>query len=191
MSCSCRPQWRLRAACDVHIERRELKAQGWFQVVRKSEGSYASKLLGEHADWPAHKIAELPYLQAEEDRLLYVAATRARELLVVSRYTGNHNLKAWGALNDFLAGAKELPVAPVVAPPRVEPLDCSAEAQAEAIASRIAAQDRLLQQSWSITAVTAEAREEDKNATISAISSGSCHRPKGATALILSPAHSS
>jgi len=143
---------------DVHIERRELKAQGWFQVVRKSEGSYASKLLGEHADWPAHKIAELPYLQAEEDRLLYVAATRARELLVVSRYTGNHNSKAWGVLNDFLAGAKELPVAPVVAPPRVEPLDCSTDAQAEAIASRIAAQDRLLQPSWSITAVTAEAR---------------------------------
>jgi len=143
---------------DVHIERRELKAQGWFQVVRKSEGSYASKLLGEHADWAAHKIAELPYLQAEEDRLLYVAATRARELLVVSRYTGNHNSKAWGALNDFLAGAKELPVAPVVATPRVEPLDCSADIQAEAIASRVAAQDRLLQPSWSITAVTAEAR---------------------------------
>ena len=36
-------------------------------------------LLGEHADWGAHEAAELPYLQAEEDRLLYVAATRARQ----------------------------------------------------------------------------------------------------------------
>jgi ATP-dependent helicase/nuclease subunit A len=45
---------------DVHIERRGQKAVGWFKVEKKSETSYASKLLGEHADWPAHEAAELP-----------------------------------------------------------------------------------------------------------------------------------
>ena len=70
---------------DVHIERTELKARGWLQVVRKTEGSFAATVLGEHADWPTHEAAELPYLEAEQDRLLYVAATRARQMLVVSR----------------------------------------------------------------------------------------------------------
>jgi ATP-dependent helicase/nuclease subunit A len=60
---------------DVHIERRGLKAQGWFKLVRRSEDSRATPLLGEHADWAAHEAAEQPYLDAEEDRLLYVAAT--------------------------------------------------------------------------------------------------------------------
>ena len=39
--------------------------------------------------------------------------------------------------------------------------------------------------------VTAEARDDDKKATMSAISAGSCHRANGATALIFSAAHSS
>ena len=64
----------------MHIERDGAEARGWFKVVRKSRGlAAAATLLGEHADWAAHEAAELPYLQAEEDRLLYVAATRARE----------------------------------------------------------------------------------------------------------------
>ena len=54
------------------------------------------------------RLAELPYLQAEEDRLLYVAATRARETLVVSRSIERLRTPAWGVLNDFLARAHEL-----------------------------------------------------------------------------------
>ena len=46
---------------DVHIERRGSRALGWFKVVRKSEGSYVKKVLGEHADWATHEQAELPY----------------------------------------------------------------------------------------------------------------------------------
>ena len=75
---------------DVHIERTDLKAHGWFKVVRQDgelvrrASCSASTPTGRRT-----KAAELPYLQAEEDRLLYVAATRARELLVVSRWTGN------------------------------------------------------------------------------------------------------
>jgi ATP-dependent helicase/nuclease subunit A len=96
-------------------------------------------------------------LNAEEDRLLYVAATRAREMLVISRWSGNNKYKAWGVLNDFLAGAKELPVPHRVATPQVRPLDCSVEAQAFAAAARVAANDSVREPSWSITSVTAEA----------------------------------
>jgi ATP-dependent helicase/nuclease subunit A len=72
---------------DVHIERTDLKTHGWLRIVRKNKDSYGEKLLGEPADWAVHESTELPYLSAEEDRLLYVAATRARETVVISRST--------------------------------------------------------------------------------------------------------
>jgi ATP-dependent helicase/nuclease subunit A len=144
---------------DVHIHRTGLTAQGWFKVVNKIEGrSWGGTTLGEHADWPDHETAEMPYLHAEHDRLLYVAATRARELLVVSRWTGQQTTTAWGVLNNFLVNAQELPVPLPFAAAPVKALDCSVHAQADAIALRIAAHDRAREQSWSITSVTAEAR---------------------------------
>ena len=145
---------------DDHIERKDLKAQGWFKIVQKSEANpWGGKLLGEHVDWPAHEAAELPYRLAEEDRLLYVAATRARELLVVSRWTGNHKLKAWGVLNNFLAGATELPVPQSAAVHAVEPLDHSNDAQvASSMPPSASRHDLVREPSWSITSVTAEAR---------------------------------
>ena len=83
---------------DVHIERAELKARGLVEArSQRARSPDAETLLGEHADWAAHEAAELPYLQAEEDRLLYVAATRARQMLVVSRWTGNASNAAWGS----------------------------------------------------------------------------------------------
>ncbi len=144
---------------DVRIEREGLIAHGWLKIVRKNESSFQEKLLGEHADWTGHEAAEAPYLQAEEDRLLYVAATRAREMLVISRCTSNLRNPAWGILNGFLAGAKELtiPARPPVAP--VEPLDCSTDARVAAENTRSASIARLFEPSWSITSVTSEARQ--------------------------------
>jgi len=100
---------------------------------------------------------QLRYLAAEEDRLLYVAATRARELLFVCRWTGNHKNKAWGVLNDFLARAKELTVPESATAQSVEPLDCSNDAQARSNVLRVAAHDVARGPSWSITSVTAKA----------------------------------
>jgi ATP-dependent helicase/nuclease subunit A len=144
---------------DFHIERTDLKAQGWFKVAKKVEGqSWPGKLLGEPADWPAHEAAERPYLNGEQDRLLYVAATRAKEQLIISRSAGNQKSKAWGVLNDSLAAASELAVPQSAAAVVVTPLDSSSEAQAKAVAARLAAHTRAGEHSWSITSVTAEAR---------------------------------
>ena len=142
---------------DVHIQRTDQKPHGWFQVTRRNEDKpWMSTVLGEHADWEAHKAAELPYLEAEQDRLLYVAATRAREMLVVSRTTANiRSEPAWDALNDFLDTAKELPVPSSVSAAPVAVLDCSR--LAEATAALLVVHDRVVQPSWSVTSVTAEA----------------------------------
>jgi ATP-dependent helicase/nuclease subunit A len=142
---------------DVHIERIEVKSLGWLKIIRKSEVSYAAKLLGEHANWPAHEAAELPYLQAEEDRLLYVAATRAREALVVSRSLGKLRAPAWGVLNSFLARALELPVPSVVSVSPVAPLDCTSVMQIDAANRQTVEHSLVSQPSWEVSSVTAEA----------------------------------
>ena len=151
------PQGGVRPRADIHIERDGLHARGWLKIVRKSEGSWAETLLGEHADWAAHEAAELPYVEAEEHRLLYVAATRAREVLVVSRWSKKPGEGAWGKLSPFLAKVAELKVPAHVEAASTLALDCSEAARHEAEAHRAAAHARVNQASWSITSATAEA----------------------------------
>jgi len=152
------PAGGLTPRVDVHIERAGLKALGWLKVVRKNEGSFKETLLGEHPDWPAHEAAELPYLQAEEDRLLYVAATRAREVLVISRSTENLRNPAWGVLNTFLAQVPELPVTSSISAPPDAPLDWGSAMQVAATSKQTHAHSLVSQPSWEVTSATAEAR---------------------------------
>ncbi len=148
---------------DVQIERTDLMAHGWLRIVRRTKGSYGETLLGEPADWALHESAELPYLQAEEDRLLYVAATRARETLVISRSAKRLRSSAWGVLNDFLAPAPELPISTNAGmSPAVSPLDCSASLVQAVEAWRAEAHSLAIEPSWRTTSVTAEARHIDR-----------------------------
>lgn len=141
---------------DVHIERTGLHARGWLKLVRKRDKA-ADILLGQHADWDAHEAAELPYLEAEEDRLLYVAATRAREMLVVSRWAEKPAEGAWGVLAACLHKAPELPLPGNVVVPPVAALESSAATQAAAEQTRAVAHARTTEPSWAATSVTAEA----------------------------------
>jgi ATP-dependent helicase/nuclease subunit A len=143
---------------DVHIERTGVKAFGWLKIASKSDESFSTKLLGEHLDWPAHEATELPYREAEEDRLLYVAATRARGALVVSRSLQKIRTPAWGVLSEFLKEAAELPVPSTVSVAPVEPLDCRIATPAEAADRQAAAHALVGQASWAVNSVTAEAR---------------------------------
>ena len=67
----------------------------------------------------AFRALEERHEQAEERRLLYVAATRARNLLVASTYLEKMGDGYWGPLDRFLEGVPELP-APATEVP-VEP----------------------------------------------------------------------
>jgi ATP-dependent helicase/nuclease subunit A len=152
------PAGAVKARADVHIQRDGLEARGWLKIVRKSDTSWAETLLGQHADWDTHEQAELPYVEAEEDRLLYVAATRAREILVVSRWADKPGEGAWGKLNAFLGKARELSVPASVSVPAVVALDCTTVAQTAAEGHRAQAHARVNQPSWAVTSVTEEAR---------------------------------
>jgi ATP-dependent helicase/nuclease subunit A len=102
---------------DRHIRRTDRAPRGHFRFT-KSAG-FAVRTLSQPAGWEESAAEELLYEEAEEDRLMYVAATRARDLLVVSAYAGDlGERKAWGRLEEGLAGIEELAVPPTGAAER-------------------------------------------------------------------------
>ena len=91
----------------LHIKRTEGRAVGYFVAqVRKNE--FSSETVGLPPDWNTHQSLEQEYQQTEADRLLYVAATRAKQLLVVSTYPEKSDKGAWKDLYPYLDGVEEL-----------------------------------------------------------------------------------
>lgn len=74
-----------------HIQRIGPIPQGYFLFTR--ENGYASEIIGQPPDWEQCMMEEINFLEAEETRLLYVAATRAKNLLVISRNPKDPELK--------------------------------------------------------------------------------------------------
>jgi ATP-dependent helicase/nuclease subunit A len=65
--------------------------------------------LSEPASWAETAAEEKKYAEAEEHRLMYVAASRAGDILVVSTYEGDLGTKkAWGLLDAHLGDVPEL-----------------------------------------------------------------------------------
>ncbi|MGH7565015.1 MAG: UvrD-helicase domain-containing protein, partial [Gemmatimonadota bacterium] len=76
-----RSEWEPRK----RIERKGDRAEGWLQVVRPLN-RWQFRVLAQPLDWREHAALEHEFEAAEAVRLLYVAATRAREELVVARF---------------------------------------------------------------------------------------------------------
>ena len=94
---------------DKHICRTAGRPLGHFRFTRPH--GFASRTVSQPVDWEEKAGEERKYEDAEENRLMYVAATRARDLLVISTYEGNMGRrKSWGPLEEGLAGVEELPV---------------------------------------------------------------------------------
>ncbi|MGI6550420.1 MAG: UvrD-helicase domain-containing protein [Syntrophomonadales bacterium] len=90
-----------------HIDRQAGIPVGYY-VVEKKGPFNSSQVLGYPLQWEEHLEKEMEYTAAEEIRLLYVAATRARNLLVVSCYEGKPEKSAWVKLEGFCSGLPEL-----------------------------------------------------------------------------------
>jgi ATP-dependent helicase/nuclease subunit A len=91
---------------DVRIIRRaqDDRAIGYFEI--KPDGLWSPKPIALPPDWDRLAAEELEYLEAESDRLLYVAATRARDVLVVSRSSSRRGTPAWSELEPYLRSAR-------------------------------------------------------------------------------------
>jgi ATP-dependent helicase/nuclease subunit A len=140
---------------DVRIVRDGARALGYLPL-RASKGARSVETLGEPPGWPAHEAAELCYLRAEEKRLLYVAATRAREVLVIGRFAGTQRRRSrpWEPFEAHLAGVPELVVPAAAAPAPARAVDARPESRAADAAARAASHAAACQPSWRAEAVT-------------------------------------
>ena len=84
-------------------------------AVTMRRGRLAPLLLAEPEGWEEDRAEEERFAAAEELRLVYVAATRARDVLVVS-LPAHQRGGPWSPLSRELSGAPELPV-PASDPP--------------------------------------------------------------------------
>jgi ATP-dependent helicase/nuclease subunit A len=137
---------------DIHIVRGDGAARGYLPIFRESDSSWARSLVAEPPDWEQHAAEEQRYLDAEEERLLYVAATRARDVLVVGRAVKPPRNAAWSGLGEALAGAAALSVVSVGDRRDEGRIDSAAVAGVAARAA--AAHERTREATWFVNSVT-------------------------------------
>jgi ATP-dependent helicase/nuclease subunit A len=80
-----------------HIQREGDQARGYF-TFSKPINEYNDEIIAQPVNWEAYKEEEYLYLEAEETRLVYVAATRAKNMLVISSSAKNNYKNPWEVL---------------------------------------------------------------------------------------------
>ena len=108
-------------ALDRHIERTpEGRARGWFSVQRKDDPKDRKlRVLARPRAWAEKEAAERAFDKAEDVRLLYVAATRAAEELVIARHPTTPASSPWHAFDGWLdEHGTALTLTPTPAPAR-------------------------------------------------------------------------
>jgi ATP-dependent helicase/nuclease subunit A len=90
---------------ELHIDRSGDRVRGYMAVYapRPATGFAPPRMIACPSEWPRLEEAEQDFLQAEEERLLYVAATRAGTWLVVTQREQKANENPWRTLADDLS----------------------------------------------------------------------------------------
>ena len=156
--------WR-KAEPRRHVARGVSGSRGWFTA------GYNALLPGRQnvwmvtaapRDWDSRKAEEIAFENAEKTRLLYVAATRARDTLVVSLRGVKPELGAWGALRGI---TKELPQAVADFRPSAASKTPGLAAAFKEVPARVtAARSAASAPSFGVTTVTALAKKEGPSA---------------------------
>jgi len=94
----------------LHVTRVSGEPSAHICLRYKKDDYQSDKVLAEPTGWEVHAREEELYQRAEETRLLYVAATRAKNILVISTYPRKREKSAWYPLEDYLQQAEELSV---------------------------------------------------------------------------------
>jgi ATP-dependent helicase/nuclease subunit A len=104
----------------LHVSRTSGNPQGYL-LIRKKSG-FHWETIAQPLNWASHQQEETLYQDAEEMRLLYVAATRAKNILLVSTYPAKAEKSPWHDLEEFMEDTpiltiEEAPVTEKVQPP--------------------------------------------------------------------------
>jgi ATP-dependent helicase/nuclease subunit A len=116
-----------RSTVDHHVDRTGDHSRGYF-TLSKSFGK-STKMIAQPPGWDSFENTEKSFHRAEEDRLLYVATTRAKNLLVIGHQGGPKPKGPWQSLVDRslqalfrlrALRARQMPLLPPVeAPPDI------------------------------------------------------------------------
>ena len=121
-----------RQAVDTHVSR--LGESPYLSMAVTMSGRFRPVVLAEPDGWEQDQAEEERFAAAEELRLVYVAATRASDILVVS-LSAHRRGGPWSALDHKLSGAPDLPLpaadTPAPAPRDSSPTDDFAELRRE------------------------------------------------------------
>jgi ATP-dependent helicase/nuclease subunit A len=130
-------------------------------------------VIAEPVDWDDIAAEELAQLQHESTRLLYVAATRARDLMIVTRWAGTHRrpTRPWEPFEPFLNEAEELlwQVSQRTLEPRALP---SLEEADSASLERMARWTAVAKPTWHRTSVTALRQSQNEGESENASAEG-------------------
>lgn len=138
----------------VRVVRRGTSATGVLCLSYKRSQRFGDVVVGKPRDWAIHEAEEARYLDAERLRLLYVAATRAEDLLIVCRSEKPKASKAWKEFEGYLDSVPEVQVAAAGDPPPPRAGDVSAGARLAARRAREEAHARAREASWAAARVT-------------------------------------
>jgi ATP-dependent helicase/nuclease subunit A len=117
-----------------HVERRPDGSAVGYLVVEQRETLYRSRVLARPPGWEEKEAEERRFEAAEQDRLLYVAATRAGEELVVGRIAGKEQKSPWAELYPWIEEhGQDLRLEPA-RPPEPAALERSADDLTRAVA---------------------------------------------------------
>ncbi|SDT08846.1 ATP-dependent helicase/nuclease subunit A [Paenibacillaceae bacterium GAS479] len=92
-----------------YIDRSADLAAGYF-TISKTIGQFKTEVVAQPAGWNELNELERAFSNAEKDRLLYVAATRPKQMLVISLYPDQPAKCPWTPLVEGMNLARELDV---------------------------------------------------------------------------------
>jgi ATP-dependent helicase/nuclease subunit A len=137
----------------MHVTRPDVGPAEGRIVVAEKRWRYRDTVLACPLDWPAHEAAERAFDDAERERALYVAATRAREELIVARYE-DETQSPWAVFYPWLElGFPQIDLEIRPPPERVR-LDRSSEDMAREAEQVLATRQALARASYRADAVT-------------------------------------
>jgi ATP-dependent helicase/nuclease subunit A len=93
----------------IHIDRSGEPVRGYMGVYGRKTGKQSPPVLAQPSGWDALSAAEKRFEDAEDQRLMYVAATRAGAALVIVQRAKRNDQNPWEFFEPFLQGSPELP----------------------------------------------------------------------------------
>ncbi|MEW6238694.1 MAG: UvrD-helicase domain-containing protein [Candidatus Omnitrophota bacterium] len=93
----------------LHVDRSGKRSRGYMAIYEETTRWGTGPLLAHPSGWSEIAKREKQFLEAEEMRLLYVAATRAGKQLTISQRMKKNHVNPWKFFDEYLKNTPTLP----------------------------------------------------------------------------------